>query len=332
MPDEATPIAPPVPAEQRPGFLARCRRLLTGINDQFHFFVSLPVVTVVGSLLASHFQYLSTYQDKVDAAARQQISAAEGTYADVSGKVAKAVTLQQYLFFDFRDALTAKTFTDENALETKDARAVFPQYDALRIDLRESIDLLARKVERDLDWHSDRSRDAAKATIGGDPMSRIALGAYDFECEGDGPMPDFHPGRTRAELQPPQDLLKVSPGVRALVVDWYSTKHQLLTLYYCFEVAHRRITAARQWAAGGTLQAPGTDAFRQNIATIRVSFNREAERLNAFLTLAARRIELIEVKFRPNAWYCHVPLVREIIDAYSKSCTPIHTAQTGSVS
>ena len=45
------------------------------------------------------------------------------------------------------------------------------------------------------------------------------------------------------------------------------------------------------------------------------------------MTLAARRIEVIRVKFRPTAWYCHVVVVREIYDAYTKNCTPIRTAQ-----
>ncbi|MGA2566150.1 MAG: hypothetical protein ABSF41_04900 [Pseudolabrys sp.] len=183
MPDDAKPPALPIQDDQaRPGFWGRCKRILDFIDNRFHFFVSLPVVTLIGSLLASHFQYLSANQDEVDTAAKAQLTAAEITFADVAVKFAKAITLQQYIYFDYRDAIQNETDGEEHALETKDARAVFPQYDELRINLRENVDLLARNVERDLDWHSDRERDAANATVGVDPVSRIALGYYNFQC------------------------------------------------------------------------------------------------------------------------------------------------------
>jgi hypothetical protein len=86
------------------------------------------------------------------------LTAAETTYADVTAKFAKAITLQQYLYFDYRDAIHINTDGDEHALETKDARAIFPQYDEIRINLRENVNLLARNVERDLNWHSDLRR------------------------------------------------------------------------------------------------------------------------------------------------------------------------------
>ncbi|MGA2566151.1 MAG: hypothetical protein ABSF41_04905 [Pseudolabrys sp.] len=144
-------------------------------------------------------------------------------------------------------------------------------------------------------------------------------------------MPDLHPGKTRVELPVTEEMRRDNPNAHPLVLDWYSVKHQLLTPYFCFEVAHRRITAARQWAAGGTVDASLKATFAKTVDTIGINLNREAERLNYFLTLAASRIETIEVKFRPGAWFCHVPLVREIIDFYSKSCTSIRTAQIGSM-
>ncbi len=330
MPDDVMATAPPKKNGQaRPSLRDRCRNLLSGLKSRFHLFVSLPVITVIGSLLASHFQYLSAYQDKVDVEAKQQVNAAETTYTDVSTMFSKAITLQQYLFFDFRDSVKANTSSDDHALNTTDARALFKQYDDLRITLRENIDLLARRVERDLDWRSDLTRDAAKVTvIGGDPMSRIKLGAYNFECESeDGPMPNFHPGETQVDLPPPKEMLAYNPNAKPLSLDWYSAKHEVLTLYYCFEVAHRRIVAARQWAANGTVDSAASTAFTHNMDNIQISFNREAERLNAFMTLAARRIETIQVKFRPRSWVCHVPLVRELVDVYSKTnyCLPIRT-------
>jgi hypothetical protein len=327
MPDDAVAMVPPKTDEQsRRSLRERCRNLLSGLQNRFHFFVSLPVITVIGSLLASHFQYLSAYQDKVDAEAKQQVSAAETTYTDVSIMFSKAITLQQYLFFDFRDSVKANTFSDGHALNSTDARAIFKQYDELRISLRQNIDLLARRVERDLDWRSDPERDPANVSLVDDPVTRIKLGAYNFECESqDGPMPDFHPGESNVALPPPPEMLAYNPKAKPLRLDWYSAKHHVLTLYYCFEVAHRRIVAARQWAANGTVDSAAADAFGHSMDSIQISFNREAERLNAFLTLASRRIEIIQVKFRPRPWVCHAPLIRELVDVYSKTnyCLPI---------
>lgn len=307
----------------------RCQSALSSINEKFHFFISLPVVTVIGSSLAAHFQYQASYQDKVNAEAKQQVSAAEKTYADVATTFAKAITLQQILFFDFRDAIAANNDGDDKALEAKNARAIFPTYDNLRIGMRQNIDLLAREVELNLDWSSDPNRDAAQTSeIGTDALTRLSLGYYNFECGKDGPMPSFKPGLSQIEL-PTTDEMKIdNRNAKPLRIDWYSTKHQLLTMYYCFEVANRQIVAARQWASHSLVDLAARKKFENNITTIQTDFNREAIRLNSFMTLAANRIELIQVKFRPVPSYCHLPVVREIVDIYSKSCTPIRLSRS----
>jgi hypothetical protein len=33
-----------------------------------------------------------------------------------------------------------------------------------------------------------------------------------------------------------------------------------------------------------------------------------------------------------RSWYCHIPVLREVIDGITGKCSPIHTAQVGSVS
>jgi hypothetical protein len=119
-----------------------------------------------------------------------------------------------------------------------------------------------------------------------DPVSR-ALGYYNFQCEDDDPMPDLHPGKTLVELPLTEEMRSDNPNAHPLVLEWYSAKHQVLTLYFCFELAHRRITAVRQRAAGGTVDGSLTATFAQTIDTIGINLNREAERLNYFLTLAA---------------------------------------------
>jgi hypothetical protein len=258
------------------------------------------------------------------------VNAAETIYGDVATTFSKAVALQQILLFNFRDAHKENTDEDANGLQTKNARALFQQYDDLRISIRQNIDLLARKVELGLDWPSDTTRDAASAKTGQDPLSRIALGAYNFDCDNDNQVPSFNPNRSTIELPPPADMKKMNPNAKPLGLDWFSSKHQLLTLYYCFDINHRRIELVRKWAAGSTMDPASKTKFFQDLSMVQDSFDREAVRLNSFLILGARRIEGIRVKFRPGSWTCHVPGLRELLHALGNQCKPIHTAVTES--
>ena len=248
----------PHPAKKR-GFW----RLVEIANEKFAYIVGLPIVTVVGTFLASHYQYLSAYDDKVRTIGTEQIAAAEATFADVSAQLSKAVTLQQLLYFNYHDATKHHRDGDAQALETKNARAIFKEYDDLRTQLRESVDLMARRVEVTIDWASNTERDAADAgAFGGDPMSRIALGAYNFQCDDDKYMPNFDPGY--ADLPVPPQLHIDNPKAEALRVDWYSAKHQLLTLYYCFHVNHTGIGVVRQWASDSPIGVEEKDDFTKN--------------------------------------------------------------------
>ena len=324
------------PASRRnPGFWDRCDTILGNINRRFHFFVSLPVVTALGSFLYSHVDYLTTYQNRIKEIGEQQIKAAEGTYSDVSKTFSQAITLQQLLFFNYRDAVQAGTQDDDSRLEAQNARAIYPKYDELRTSLREDIDLMARRAEADLDWASNTDRDAAKAgRVGLDPMSRIKLGAYNFDCDDDRYMPNFK--TSRVPLPVPPEMKKENPAATPLGIDWYSAKHELLTLYFCFDKDHGRIEAARRWAAKSPVDDAARKKFIAHLSDIADSFDREAVRLDAFLTMGAREIEAIHVKFRPSTWYCHMIVVRQVIDMFStffgNKCTPIRTAEANSTS
>jgi hypothetical protein len=134
------------PPSMTDGFWKRFERFIEIANARFAYFVGLPIVTIVGTFLAAHFQYLSAYQDKVKEVGTQQVKAAEDTFTNVSTTLSKTVTLQQLLFFNYRDAVKANSDGDDMALETKNARSLYKDYDDLRTDLREHIDLLARRA------------------------------------------------------------------------------------------------------------------------------------------------------------------------------------------
>ncbi len=294
------------------------------VDQKFAYFIGLPIITVVGSLLGAHFQYVSAYEDKVRAAGKGQMEAAEKTFTDASSAFSKVITLQQTLYFDLHDAKKNKHDQDQQSLEAKNSRAISPAYEEARTSLRETVDLLARQAELSIDWASDVDRDPANAgRYGADPMSRIILGAYDFDCDQEKYMPNFSPKKSKIEVPVPAEMHEENPKAEALKIDWYSAKHELLTMFYCFERNHDRIIAAREWAAGNT-----PSPSKMDHDDIHASIDREAVRLHAFLTLAARRIEKIRVKFRPGPWYCHFPGVRQVYDAVSYKCSPIRTADS----
>lgn len=237
------------------------------------------------------------------------------------------------MFFNYRDAVLAGTQDDDSALETKNARAIYPKYDDLRTSVRENIDLMARRTEADLDWASNTGRDAAKGgQVGADQISRLKLGAYNFDCDKDKNMPDFRGGKSSISLPVPPEVKKENPAATQLGIDWYSAKHELLTLYFCFDKDHSRIEAARRWATKSPVVDAAKKKFVAHLSDIGNSFDREAVRLDDFLTLGSREIEAIHVKFRPGTWYCHMPIVRQLLDAFSNKCTPIRTAQANSTS
>jgi len=309
------------------GLWRRFTAFLGALNQKLTYVIGLPAVVLLANVMIGHFQFMSDYQNKVVTEGSRQVSAAESTFTDVSTTFARALTLQQQLFFNFRDAIARKTDGDDRALETKDARAIYKEYDQVRMYLQQNIDLLAHRVEANIDWPSDVERDSAAQAIGGDPMSRLALGAYNFDCDGD--MPSF---TKNASLKPPPDMLKANPQAPALTVDWQSAKHHVLALYYCFYLTNNNIEAAREWASNSSINAPIKDKFLRRIDAIGEQIDNDAVRLNAFMTLAVNAIEVIRAKFRPRVWYCEVPILRQMIDAYSKKCTPIRTAQNGAAS
>lgn len=133
----------------------------------------------------------------------------------------------------------------------------------------------------------------------------------------------FNNDNQHTYLKARDDAGHIKPDLPAIDIDWYSAKHELLTLYYCFQVDHRRLKLPLKWAAASTLDPAAGASAKSMIHDALDSLDQEAVRLHFFLTLGAQRIEDIRVKFRPRVWYCQVPLVRQIVDAYSKKCTPI---------
>jgi len=305
---------------------SRIKSALVSTDREFSYFKGLSFVGFIGTLLVAYFQYLSAYQDKVSTRAKEDLAAATSAFVEASDTFSTAIILQQIIFFDYKDAILSNLERDDNALATKNAREIYKNYDSVRTSLRQKIDVLARKMEIYIDWPSDLSRDPAKSvTLGADPMSRPQLGAYDFDC--DKYMPDFNAGFD--DIPVPKNLLDNDPKLQPIRIDWYSAKHHLLTLEYCFQTSHAELKIPRQWASNSSIDADARIRFidPDNLDRAQNNLDQQVLRLNAFMSLAMRRIEDIRVKYRPNGFLCHLPIVREVISLFSGRCTPIRTAE-----
>lgn len=306
---------------------SRFNKLLAWSDKEFSFLKGLSLIGFLSTFLVAYFQYLSAYQDKVSTQAKEDLAAATAAFTEASNTFSTAMTLQQMLFYDYRYIISKGLEGDDKVLETRNARDIYNSYDSARTAMRQNIDVLARKMEIYIDWPSDLSRDPAKHTmIGADPMSRPMLGAYNFDC--DKYMPDFAAGHSSVDLPVPAQTLQDNPKFQPLHLDWYSAKHHVLALQYCFETAHMALEIARAWASNSSIDANAKTRFTGNghLETVQNALDLEVLRLNAFMSLAMRRLEDIRVKYRPTGFLCHVPIVRELITVLSARCSPIRTA------
>jgi hypothetical protein len=301
----------------KPGLWQRVKGAVARTEKEFAFVKGLAIVSLVGTCIGAYFQYLSAYQDKVSAQAKDDMAAATNAFTETSNALSTAITLQDLLFYDFRRAAKLNAGGDANALTSKHAQELYKPYDEAASALRENINLIARKMEIYLDWASDASRDPATNTnIGTDPISTSVLGAFDFDCDRD--MPSF-----RKE----NSVLRKQKNGRTLDIDWYSTKHHVLTIAYCFNVTQETwMEIVRQWASQSSLDQNDVAQFfsAKTADKLQARLDSEVVRLNAFMSRAMNEIEGIRVKYRPNGFYCNLPGIREGVGLFSNRCTPIH--------
>jgi hypothetical protein len=340
---------------ERPGWLARLGSFFRNTNSVLSWAKGLPVITLVGSLLVGYFQYLNAYQDKVSAQAKEDMTAATSTFTEIANAFSEAQTLQQILFFDFSAALDEHSEANGQALTTKDAVAIYPTYEHARNTLRQDSNLLARKAEIYIDWASDFGRDPADVrTPTTDPLTQSLLGAYNFDCDASANFPQFETSgstnvkagsdnankdpclidKDQGNYDPPKSYVnlcarqngEIVPSKPAITIHWYSAKHQVLTMHYCFQALHARLVAVRDWASQSDLSAPLKAKFLAEREHTRAELDNQVLRLNAFMSLAMFQMENIRVRYRPLGFACHIPFVTPILSLFSSYCTPIRTA------
>ena len=315
----------------------------------------LTLVTLLTGFLGGYFQYLNAYEEKVSTQAKTDMTDATSTFVEISKAFAEAQTLQELVFFNFADWLD-QSDAGQKEMVTKAARAAFPEYVKARNSLRDKSRVFARKAEMYIDWVSDLGRDpAAKHELNTDPLTEALLGSYNFDCDDRTSFPRFEsvnsnkqgePGKVNqnkcvagSEQNEPlrgssirlcarDNQGKIVPQKEPIIINWQSAKHHIVTMHYCFGIAHSQIRTARAWASG-TDDSVGEGAredFRKSSARYKSSLDSQVTRLNAFMSLAMSQLERIRVKYRPSGFYCHVPLLRDVIGIFSEKCTPVRTA------
>ena len=295
----------------KPSLGSRIKDAVIRIEQDFAV-LKLSILSVLGTLVVAYFQDLSAYQAKVAEQAKEDTTAATDTFKLTSNTLSAAITLQSLLFYDFFHGVSQNAVGDKTALTSKNAQDLYKPYEDAAAALHENANVLARQVEINLDWASNLSRDPAVDTsFGQDPISTSYLGAVDFDCDTD--MPKF--------ARNDHTLVKTK-GKKSLTVDWYSAKHNVLTIAYCFDVTHKtRMEIVRQWASQSTLSNDQITAFFKNGADkdLQNKLDSEVVRLNDFMSRAMNEIEGIRVKYRPTGFYCDLPGVTQALDFFGNA-------------
>ena len=281
----------------RSGIWQSTKRLLLRSDAEISYFKGLTFVGLISTLIVAYFQYLSAYHDKVTAMAKDDMAFATDT---------------------FKHAAALKASGDANALTSNEAHDLYTAYEAAATALRQNGNLLARKVEIYLDWASDPNHDPANNdTLGADPISTSLLGAVDFDCDQD--MPSF---------DKKDHVISKKKDGKTVDIDWYSAKHHVVTIEYCFDVTQKTwMEIVRQWASQSSTDPDQIAQFASSKTAVQLEerLSKEVVRLNDYMIRAMSEIEQIRVKYRPNGFVCSVPGVGQFLGLFRR-CAPVHTA------
>jgi hypothetical protein len=313
----AEPDGTPAPGSQpgQRGFLASVKGALFRTEQEFAFLKGITLLSIIGTLIGAYFQNLSAYEDKVTTQAKEDMTAATEAFTDASTALSTAITLQGLLFYDFTRAAKLNAVSDDNGLMSKNARELYKPYEEAAATLHESVNMLARRMEIYLDWPSDPSHDpTSTASLGVDPITSSMLGTVNFDCDED--MPSFAPNKS--------SVTREANG-RKLTVDWFSAKHHVFTIEYCFDVTRKAwMETIRQWASQSSLDPAAVDKFFADgtAGKLQTRLDEQVVRLNAFMSRAMSEIDAIRARYRPNGYLCSVPILNTLVD---KKCTPVRT-------
>ncbi|MFH3479688.1 hypothetical protein [Xanthobacter variabilis] len=252
------------------------------------------ITTVVAASASSIFQYSRWQAEQSLARTAADFQAATTTFAAISSELARINTLQEILFFTYRDAVTKPNTANAEFLAAR-GKELFALYEIGRVDLRAKMDSYIFDARRHLDWPSAATTPALLTDKG---MDRDPLGygqlkrsaaRGEFDCIREKSMPQSSDG----QVFTPSDFKDFS-------VDWNSSTHHLVVFGYCFRVLNELLEPARIWAAGldssGKTPSPMTSEQMDAIST---QLDNQVHRLNGFSALGITQVERSRARAKP---------------------------------
>ncbi|MGO4714025.1 hypothetical protein [Bradyrhizobium sp. 2TAF24] len=262
------------------------------------------LLSVLGWLVSALIQYNSWTVEHRLKAAETDLEQVTKTFTETSDLLSRAITLQQMLVFNYVAALEADTDLDSRlGFLGAQAKAAYDDYTRARIELRQSIDVIARRAEIYIDWPSWPTTTSPVDKVLQDPLTLSTIGAANIDCDT-----LIAPGQNVARWT--MAPLSSQPG--APQVDWRSAKHHLAVIYTCFDHLHRDIEPIRRWTAAVKADAPPPTfddttraAMTKLTDRLRKRFDMQIDRLDKFMALSMTRIETIRVRNSPPGFICH---------------------------
>ena len=286
----ATPSGNP-PAESQPaarGFWGLLRNAT----------VITAVVGTLGTASVSALQYVSGYNDSVAKLAKQDLENATSRLTEAVTALSNPLSLQERLFWLYSVARKDNGDIDDDAYEAKTARIISKSYEDSVAAVSAGINLLARKIEIDVDLPADLNHAAANIrSANSEPISATSLRDYQFNCNDH--MPTF--GNDKSGKDPSIVQLPFE-GQLPLIIHWKNAKDNLLTLEYCFEHTHKKMEEIRRWASGSLdekLQS-STPTKSTDAKLLKTLLKNQERRFHYFMGVATFKIEQFRVRYQPN--------------------------------
>lgn len=271
------------------------RKSLSTVDGPLKFIKDLSLFSLVAVIATAFFQFNQWSIEKTLDRAKTDYTLAIQTFDELIGTLAKAQNLQQILYYLHK---AAGTSPDQALYFQKQAHDIATEYGKARLELRTGIDRLLYKAQLYVDWASDldANQTLASTRYRFDPIrSQVAkagtisegkLDGAGFDCAAKNAVPNYTAFTD----------LKAEP-VGSVMIDWRSTKHQLVIFYHCFDELHGAILPARIWAT----KEPASPADAQPSKSIVASLEPKVEpamhnqviRINGLSMLVMTRIEQI---------------------------------------
>jgi hypothetical protein len=179
---------------------------------------------------------------------------------------------------------TQKADTDDTAYVTKSTRAINGPYEDAYTTLHISIGQATRSTTR---------RSTSRP-----PLTQSTIVRYSAPIISNATKTSF--GKDKSTGKDLSNIELTSDDGKTINLDWYSAKHEVLAIYYCFYVEHEAMKPVREWASGRKLDPTERTKYIDRRKSIEDQLNNQVLRLYNFMGLAMNQIDEIRVKYRPN--------------------------------